>query len=572
VEGSPFAAQNVPSVASAADSVMSRLRGLGHSREDAAESSSEGPRAASLSAGHRPSALLAAALAAGRCRLRPCVVVVRGLTIRSVHRVTWAAKAAALSAVSAAASVKRRVALVAPKGTQKIASKKVPRARRGAPSLRAGLLRGDGLLQPKKPSKPVNLVMGRRGEATTTEVPRPQEGEICPLDELLAVYYGGRSSRIDELERRARQRRLQIGIDPEASSAEKATGSDSVSLHVGRPLRSRHAPQPALDAWMPQSRGLSLAQASALAQDLANSRGSVSSRGVSSDLAAQEPKLGGGATASGAAIEAVQRAAASMDREDRPVESQRRPSDGQAFWRAQVEAVYRRHNPAKLQDVDRLMQKHRGSEAVLYRKVCARYGEDSSKFSAEVQKVDVASAEPCSPGSKLPSDAVDHGSLPGLGSFRSAVTGQSAINGLFSSVKTVPGLQALNGGDAADGGLLPPSDSNGADGGLFASLFSASAATSQGKINLFAGSTEATARFSSAGAQKSAASTFDANFGSSTMSSASFDSFGQQKSEDAFSGSITWRSVTMPGGLGTGLFGSQNKDSDSGQELKILTS
>merc|ERR1711963_475614 len=35
---------------------------------------------------------------------------------------------------------------------------------------------------------------------------------------------------------------------------------------------------------------------------------------------------------------------------------------------------YREHNPSKLRDVDRLLQKHKGREAWLYEQVCAKYG------------------------------------------------------------------------------------------------------------------------------------------------------------------------------------------------------
>lgn len=53
------------------------------------------------------------------------------------------------------------------------------------------------------------------------------------------------------------------------------------------------------------------------------------------------------------------------------------------FWRVQVEAVYRRRNPYKLDNVPSLLEKYRGQEAVLYTKVCLKYLLDPKKFYAD---------------------------------------------------------------------------------------------------------------------------------------------------------------------------------------------
>lgn len=53
------------------------------------------------------------------------------------------------------------------------------------------------------------------------------------------------------------------------------------------------------------------------------------------------------------------------------------------FWRVQVEAVYRRRNPYKLDKVPELLEKYEGREAVLYTKVCLKYDLDPSKFYAD---------------------------------------------------------------------------------------------------------------------------------------------------------------------------------------------
>ena len=52
----------------------------------------------------------------------------------------------------------------------------------------------------------------------------------------------------------------------------------------------------------------------------------------------------------------------------------------QLFWRAQLEAIYRRRNPPKLESIPGLLEKYQGNEAVLYRKVCEKYDLNPSKF------------------------------------------------------------------------------------------------------------------------------------------------------------------------------------------------
>ncbi|CAK0873928.1 unnamed protein product, partial [Prorocentrum cordatum] len=46
---------------------------------------------------------------------------------------------------------------------------------------------------------------------------------------------------------------------------------------------------------------------------------------------------------------------------------------GADFWRAQLEAIYRRRNPLKLPKVPELLEEHRGREVDLYRRVCRAY-------------------------------------------------------------------------------------------------------------------------------------------------------------------------------------------------------
>lgn len=53
------------------------------------------------------------------------------------------------------------------------------------------------------------------------------------------------------------------------------------------------------------------------------------------------------------------------------------------FWRVQVESVYRRRNPYKLDNVPDLLKKYEGQEAILYTKVCLKYDLNPSKFYAD---------------------------------------------------------------------------------------------------------------------------------------------------------------------------------------------
>eukprot|EP00930_Biecheleria_cincta_P034236 TRINITY_DN23674_c0_g1_i1.p1 TRINITY_DN23674_c0_g1~~TRINITY_DN23674_c0_g1_i1.p1 ORF type:complete len:887 (+),score=204.25 TRINITY_DN23674_c0_g1_i1:75-2735(+) len=53
------------------------------------------------------------------------------------------------------------------------------------------------------------------------------------------------------------------------------------------------------------------------------------------------------------------------------------------FWQLQIEAVYRRHNADKLASIPELLEKYKGREAILYKKVCQRYDLDPSKLHYE---------------------------------------------------------------------------------------------------------------------------------------------------------------------------------------------
>eukprot|EP00929_Paragymnodinium_shiwhaense_P027441 TRINITY_DN16106_c0_g1_i1.p1 TRINITY_DN16106_c0_g1~~TRINITY_DN16106_c0_g1_i1.p1 ORF type:complete len:204 (+),score=65.90 TRINITY_DN16106_c0_g1_i1:118-729(+) len=53
------------------------------------------------------------------------------------------------------------------------------------------------------------------------------------------------------------------------------------------------------------------------------------------------------------------------------------------FWRVQLEAIYRRRNPHKLDGVPALLEKYKGKEAALYAKVCKTYFLDPKKLYAD---------------------------------------------------------------------------------------------------------------------------------------------------------------------------------------------
>jgi len=55
------------------------------------------------------------------------------------------------------------------------------------------------------------------------------------------------------------------------------------------------------------------------------------------------------------------------------------------FWRAQLDAIYSRRNPLKRKNIPALMEKYKGREAMLYRKVCQQYCLCPTKFYAEAK-------------------------------------------------------------------------------------------------------------------------------------------------------------------------------------------
>jgi len=55
----------------------------------------------------------------------------------------------------------------------------------------------------------------------------------------------------------------------------------------------------------------------------------------------------------------------------------------QDFWRAQLDAIYCRRNPHKREQLDEFLEKYKGREVILYRKVCEKYDLCPTKFYAD---------------------------------------------------------------------------------------------------------------------------------------------------------------------------------------------
>ncbi|CAE8725187.1 unnamed protein product [Polarella glacialis] len=155
------------------------------------------------------------------------------------------------------------------------------------------------------------------------------------------------------------------------------------------------------------------------------------------------------------------------------------------FWRVQVEAIYRRRNYHKLGDVPKLMEKHKGKEAILYSKVCKRYDLNPKKFYADPAAWDAEDKDVKDDGDGETGLSAESGVLSeASGAFVSPPGGSSgAFAGGSTAAKTVEG--------SGSGGLF-------STGSFAESLFSAPpAGSSSGTINLFssAGSTKVVARF-----------------------------------------------------------------------------
>jgi len=143
------------------------------------------------------------------------------------------------------------------------------------------------------------------------------------------------------------------------------------------------------------------------------------------------------------------------------------------FWRVQVEAIYRRRNAIKLKDVPGLLEKHKGKEVLLYKKVCQRYDLDPTKFYADPKAWEGEDKDIKDDGG----DGNDGAEAPpgggpttgglGLGSslFGGHPAPPSSGGGLFAGGTGASGSKGLFGESTGSKGLF--GESTGSGGSLF---------------------------------------------------------------------------------------------------------
>eukprot|EP00931_Biecheleriopsis_adriatica_P089182 TRINITY_DN6334_c0_g1_i1.p1 TRINITY_DN6334_c0_g1~~TRINITY_DN6334_c0_g1_i1.p1 ORF type:complete len:440 (+),score=147.95 TRINITY_DN6334_c0_g1_i1:31-1350(+) len=213
------------------------------------------------------------------------------------------------------------------------------------------------------------------------------------------------------------------------------------------------------------------------------------------------------------------------------------------FWKVQVEAIYRRRNPHKMGDVPGLMEKYKGKEVVLYRKVCQRYDLDPKKLYADPsawddEDKDVKDDDEDAGGSSnaVPaptSTAPAPAPLPAL-----APAPAPAVPSLFGAGSSIFGGSS---GAASSGSSTSTSIFGDAGGSSGSSIFSAS--SNSASIFGSSGSTGSAGMFS---------------FGSGSGSSAS-SIFGSESTTGIFGGS----GAAASGGGAPSIFGGGSSGASS---------
>eukprot|EP00931_Biecheleriopsis_adriatica_P102925 TRINITY_DN7782_c0_g1_i1.p1 TRINITY_DN7782_c0_g1~~TRINITY_DN7782_c0_g1_i1.p1 ORF type:complete len:2353 (-),score=629.77 TRINITY_DN7782_c0_g1_i1:22-7080(-) len=189
------------------------------------------------------------------------------------------------------------------------------------------------------------------------------------------------------------------------------------------------------------------------------------------------------------------------------------PPSAKEWSREKVTKVYTEHNPSKLSEIEKLLEKYSGKEIELYEKVCKKYNVTPEKYS-----LTEAADAPSTAGSSKP----ETGMLP-------ASSGGGLFGGTASSGGGLFGAAASSGGGllsstaSTDGGLFGSAASSG--GGLFGGasssgggLFGAAASSGGGLSSTTAstgGGLFGAAASSGGGLLGSTASTGGGLFGSS---------------------------------------------------------
>lgn len=129
------------------------------------------------------------------------------------------------------------------------------------------------------------------------------------------------------------------------------------------------------------------------------------------------------------------------------------------FWRVQLEAIYRRRNPHKLEGVPGLLEKYKGKEVVLYAKVCKTYDLDAKRFYADPKSWEEYETDTTEKVSEEPTTEVTAalpptgGGVPIANLFGMASSGLGPVSGpLFAAGKKKAAATARGGDSDSDSG------------------------------------------------------------------------------------------------------------------------
>ncbi|CAE8605636.1 unnamed protein product, partial [Polarella glacialis] len=145
------------------------------------------------------------------------------------------------------------------------------------------------------------------------------------------------------------------------------------------------------------------------------------------------------------------------------------------LWRVQIEAIYRRRNHHKLGDVKGMMEKYKGKEVVLFKKVCLRYDLDPKKLYTDPKSWDDEDKD-------VKDEGEEEKPAGGVAAVADLFGGNSSGSGLFSAAPASSGglfdtptasSGSIFGGSSGGGGLFaaPASGGSSPPASLFGSSF-----------------------------------------------------------------------------------------------------